>query len=106
MLQVSGNGRITKINVKKNFATGTIYTARKKEVDGQEVWENHFIGCKLVGEAFAMLTSTNMKDKDKIEIESAILEQNGQYMNLVIFKAHPVVEEQKKTGKHTYTGKK
>ena len=74
MFNVNGMAYITNMKeVSPKLVVGDVYTFRKIN---EEHFNTTFVKARLVGEALTFVYANGIKNKDKVFIESAILESN------------------------------
>ena len=93
MFNVEGMSYITNMReVSPKLLTCDVYTFKKVS---EEEFKTTFLKAKVVGEALTFIYANDIKNKDKIYIESSIIENNTytnkegvevNYLNLTIFK--------------------
>lgn len=75
MINLTGKVFVTNLKeVSPRLITGTVYSFEK--VKDKEEFKTTFLKAKFVGKALEFLIVENIKDKDKVEILSAVLGSN------------------------------
>lgn len=103
MFNVEGMAYITNMKeVSPKLLTCDVYTFKKVS---EKEFKTTFLKAKVVGEALTFVYANDIKNKDKIYIESSILENNSytnkegvevNNLNLTIFKLSPLEKKEVK----------